>query len=58
MALRPEVFLKGVDPEKDNYGIKSGLELWLDLDEQGLMDSGFRTSARQTFEEELAKYSH
>lgn len=56
MTLRPEAFLEGIDPEKDNFGIKSGLKLWLDLDEQGFMDSGFGASARQLFQEALAKY--
>lgn len=56
MTLQPEVFLEGIDPEQDNFGIKSGLELWLDLDEQGLMDSGFGVNARQVFQQERAKY--
>lgn len=57
MALQPEVFLDGVDPEQDNYGIKSGLKLWLELESQGLMGCGIKTNARQAFQEELAKYS-
>lgn len=57
MALRPETFLDGVDPEPNNFGIKSGLKLWLELEAQGLMDCGFGTNARQAFQEELAKYS-
>ena len=58
MTLQPEAFLEGIDPEKDNFGIKSGLKLWLDLDEEGLMDSGIGESSRQLFKQELAKYSH
>lgn len=57
MALRPDVFLKDIDPEEDNFGIKSGLELWLDLAQQGLMDTGSEGNARQLFQQELAKYS-
>lgn len=57
MALRPDIFIKGIDPEQDNFGIKSGLELWLDLAQQGLMDTGFEGNARQLFQQELASYS-
>lgn len=58
MALRPEVFLKGVDPEEGNFGIKSGLRLWLDLEQKGFMDAGGpETNTRRLFQEELEKYS-
>lgn len=57
MTLKPDAFLNGVNQELDSYGLKSGLKLWLELEEQGLMDSGFGAGARQAFEEELAKYS-
>lgn len=57
MALDPEAFLNGVDPGKDNYGIKSGLKLWLDLDRQGMMDAGISSNARPLFQQELDKYS-
>lgn len=58
MALKSEVFLEGVDPERDNFGIKSGLQMWLDLEEEGLMDPGVpKENARQLFQNELAKYS-
>lgn len=56
MALRPDVFLNGVDPEIDNYGLIAGLSLWLQLEEQGLMDTGSGTNARFLFQQELAKY--
>jgi hypothetical protein len=56
MALQPEAFLNGIDPERDNFGIKSGLGLWLDLEQQGLMDTGIKANARQLFQQELAKY--
>lgn len=56
MALRPDVFLNGIDPEDDNFGVTSGLRLWLDLDEQGLMDTGLEKAVRSLFQQELAKY--
>jgi hypothetical protein len=57
MTLQPEAFLNGVDPERDNYGIKSGLGLWLDLEQQGFMDADIKANARQLFQQEFAKYS-
>lgn len=60
MALKPETFLDGVDPEQHNFGIKSGLALWLDLAQRGLMDTGmgtdFGVKAKQLFQRELEKY--
>lgn len=56
MALQPQAFLDGVDPERDYFGIESGLRLWLELEEMGLMDAGFPCNARPLFEKELAKY--
>jgi len=56
MALEPELFLKDVDPERNNFGIQSALKLWLELDGQGLMDIGMQKDARVIFEQELAKY--
>lgn len=56
MALIPEVFLKDVDSERQNFGIVSGLDLWISLDEQGLMDSGLEKNAKLLFIEERAKY--
>lgn len=57
MTLRPDVFLEGIDPEQDNFGIKSGLELWLELEERDFMDMGIRQNTRQLFQQELAKCS-
>lgn len=61
MALRPSAYLEGVDPERNNFGTKSGLSLWLDLEKQGLMDTGlgadFGVNAKRLFEQELAKCS-
>lgn len=53
MLLKPDVFLKGVDPELNNYGISSAIGLWLHLDEQGFMDPGLgmydRRAVRELF---------
>ncbi len=61
MALRPDVFLSGVDPEQDQFGIKSALMLWLDLEQQGYMDAGLamysKEPIRSLFETKLAEYS-
>lgn len=57
MALRPEAFLEGIDPEQNDFGIKSGLKLWLDLEAQGLMVPDITADARPAFERELSKYS-
>lgn len=57
MALQPEVYLDGIDPERNNFGIAAGLSLWLDLEEQGLMGTGIRADAKQLFQQELAKYT-
>jgi len=57
LALDPGVFLDGVDPEQDNYGIRAGLDLWLELDDAGLMDTGIAVkNYRQLFERERTKY--
>jgi len=56
MAIEPDMFLKGIDPELDNYGIKAGLKLWLELEQEGFMDTGIVESARQQFQQELEKY--
>lgn len=51
MALQPDVFLDGIDAERNNYGLKSALSLWLELEKRGLMDLGFGVSPREIFEE-------
>lgn len=62
MALLPDVYLDEVDPELDNFGIRAGLSLWLDLEEQGLMNIGVNSvlcaNPKQEFQQELAKYSN
>ncbi len=61
MALLPEVYLEGIDPELDNFGIRAALTLWLDLEEQGLLNIGMNSvicaNPKQTFQQELAKYT-
>jgi len=57
MALEPNEFLNGIDPEKENFGLKSALKLWLELQEEGLMDAGLRIETGQLFQQELGKYS-
>ena len=47
MALKPDVFLDGINPEKNNFGFVSALDLWLRLEEQGLMDTGLKTYNKQ-----------
>jgi hypothetical protein len=47
MVLNPDVFLKGIDPELNNYGISSAIGLWLHLDEQGFMDPGLEMYDRR-----------
>lgn len=53
MALCPEKFLDGIDPEIDDFGIRSGLELWLELDKKGFMDTKLRESPRRYFKNKL-----
>lgn len=59
MALRPDQFLSGIDPERDAFGIRSGLQLWLKLQHDGFMDTGLpmyeKGAVRSLFESELAK---
>jgi len=49
LALESDAFLKDVDPEIDNYGMIAGLGLWLELEKQGLMDTGIRKPPRDAF---------
>lgn len=57
-ALKPEAFLEGIDPEQDNFGVRAGLTRWLELDGQGLMDTGGPTRhVRRLFQQELEKNS-
>lgn len=60
MALKPEAFLSGIDPEQNNFGLVSALGLWLDLEENGYMATGLsmyqRETIRGSFEQALAKF--
>lgn len=58
MALLPEVFLKDIDPELDNYGYRAGLNLWLELEEKGLMKIGIHKNVRQLFILQQSTYAH
>lgn len=59
MALWPDKFLSGIDPERGKFGIRSGLQLWLTLHQEGFMDTGLsmydETAVRGRFESELAR---
>jgi hypothetical protein len=59
MALDPSLYLDGVDPEQDDFGTKSGLELWIRLEEQGYMDIGIESTLypnpKQSFRQTLAQ---
>ena len=55
MADSPEQFLKGVNPEEDNFGLISGLKLWIELAQKGLMESCCSALIEQ-FEQALARY--
>lgn len=53
MAIEPEAFLSGIDPERDKFGLKAGLEMWLSLEKEGFMDAGLsmypKESIRSSF---------
>ncbi len=57
MAIKPEAFLSGVDPEQNKFGLVSALELWLQLEEDGHMDTGLSMysgdNIRASFEQAL-----
>lgn len=40
MALKPMQFLEGIDPEINGYGLQAGLALWLELHQEGFMETG------------------
>lgn len=58
MALSPDAFLSGVDPERGQHGLKSALERWLHLEKQGYMDTGLqmysKDDIRTAFEQALS----
>lgn len=53
LALVPEVFLEGIDPERNNFGINSALQLWLELETKGFMNTGLGKEAKGAFESRL-----
>lgn len=55
MALRPEAFLDGLDPERDNFGLQAGLRLWLSLCDDSFMSTGLGT---QNVDETRQSFSH
>lgn len=60
MALRPDAFLDGIDPERDKFGIQSGLALWLELQHQ-YMDTALemydKGAIRELFQQELSRFT-
>ncbi len=60
MALESAAFLSGVDPETNMFGLRSALELWLELEEKGYMETGLpmykKERIRGSFEQALAGY--
>jgi len=57
MTTSPDVFLNGIDPEMDKFGYRAGLELWLELDSDGFMNSRMQNAnTRSLFISELEKY--
>lgn len=49
--LDPEALLDGVDPERDSFGVRAALEMWLKLDTEGWMKHPYANKgARKKFE--------
>lgn len=54
LYLSPEVFLKDVDRELNNFGYRAGLSLWLELEEKGLvMTHNYAREVREKFAKAL-----
>jgi len=54
MALLPDVYLNKIDPEKDNFGVRAALSLWLELYDKGLMHTDYPgENPRSRFEDAL-----
>ncbi|MBD3668550.1 MAG: hypothetical protein HUJ16_11345 [Kangiella sp.] len=56
MVTDPKAYLKGIDPEDNNFGIHQAISYYLKLEEQGYMDLGYNESYRKTFEEYEGKF--
>jgi len=50
LADSPDVYINGVDSERDKFGIRSAFQLWLDLEQNGYMRSGYGEPPRESFE--------
>lgn len=58
MAINPEKYLEGVDPEQDKFGLKAGLALWLELEAKGFMKSGLdNNDTKHNFSDKLNRMS-
>jgi len=55
MTINPKSYLNCIDPEKDNYGQKAALSLWLELEKKGYMESGLKTNVRELFANKLSE---
>jgi len=55
MCIKPDLYLAGIDPERNQFGMKAALGLWLELDNAGFMDIGVGESHRNGFEYRLAE---
>jgi len=57
MAIKPDNYLAGIDPEFKGFGLKAALSHWLELDDSGYMNTGLSTHSREriraSFEQEL-----
>lgn len=56
-VYEPAEYLRGVDPETNKYGHRMALQLWLELDDSGLMDTGQNFGSRSKFEIALSEYA-
>jgi len=62
MAIKPDDYLSGVDPERNRFGLISALELWLRLESDGYMNTGLpmypKDNVRASFEQALGNLRH
>lgn len=60
MAIKPDDYLAGVDPELNEFGVQAALNLWLELEDNGYMSTGLsmypRENVRASFEQALGKF--
>lgn len=56
MVIDPEKYLDGVDPERENFGLISGLKMWLSLHDEGYMKIDLPyENVREKFQQALLK---